>query len=255
MKFNLIPITFIGIFFLSTVLPSCKKSSNECPATRSITIQNGPVIEGVDLQLEAEFQNHDYLYKWDGPNGWHYESADSNAYRPTRESMTSADTGEYKLQLVRNNCIEYEGTIRITAVTPQPVPSCTMAINTSTAVDPYTRIYSYPYISLGASNGYYYFLAQSGGASYGSPILQFQFLSEKVPLPGIYKTSATLNEPDKVNVLIASFGTYKFVPQPDQTVYVRRVNNKLEASFCSLSFSNPITPYTPLILSGRIVEN
>ncbi len=252
MKFTLTPTTFILIFFLSIVLLSCKKSSNECPATRSITIQNGPVIEGVGLQLEAEFQSTDYLYKWDGPNGWHYESADSNAYRPTRENMTAADTGEYKLQLVRNNCIEYEGSIRIAAVTPQPVPPCTFRANSSSSVDPYQVDYFYIQNYFGPTADHTYYQINGHDSNRGGHFLVFQFLGGNAPLPGTYKTSATLNEPGKVQLFIAFNWTFNALP--DQTVYITKVNNKLEASFCSLTFNAPTDPTTLYTVSGRLVQ-
>lgn len=245
---------FLLIFIFSSLL-SCKKSSNDCPEPSPVTIkQNGPVIDGWPLTLEAEIQSTGYLYKWTGPNGWEhlYDAYASNAYLQTRSKISFADAGEYKLQLVYNGCVEYEGKVTV-EVKAAPAPSCNLTANTSTSSVVGVGDYSFKYLNFAASSGAYLIEASEGVGGAGDH-MHLAFLGDEPPLAGTYKTNGYWgNEPGKVGLFITS-GTYDFVASPDQTVYVNKVNNKLDISFCSLRFNNPMNPSKPITVSTRIVQ-
>jgi len=240
--------------FAYTSLSSCKKSSNDCPAPSPVTIkQNGPVIDGWPLNLEAEIQSTGYLYKWTGPNGWEhlYDAYASDAYLQTRPKISFADAGEYKLQLVYNGCVEYEGKV-IVEVKSAPAPTCNNTANTSNSSVVGLGDYSFKYLNFSSSIGSYLIEASEGVA--GGDHMHFAFLGDEPPLPGTYKTSGYWGlEPGKVGLYITS-GAYDFVANLDQTVYVNKVNSKLDVSFCSLRFSNPMNPSKPITVSARIVQ-
>jgi hypothetical protein len=255
MHFVLRPFTLLIVFFLYILHSSCKKSSNDCPAAAPIIIKHsGPIIAGWPLHLEAEFQSTAYLYKWSGPNGWeqHYITFASDAYLQTRENMTTADAGEYKLQLVNNGCVEYEGKV-VVEVIAAPAPPCNIAANTSTSSVAGVGNYSFGYRNFSASSGHY-FISGSQGSGPGGDYMRFAFLGDDLPLPGTYKTDGYFGmQRGKVGLYIGA-GTYDFVANPDQTVYVNKVNNKIEVSFCSLRFNNPLSPQNPITVSAKIVQ-
>lgn len=247
MKANFYPY----ILFLGVVLSSCEKKSDGCPAPSPITIKNnGPIVAGWPLQLEAEFQSTSYLYHWTGPNGWekHYQTYASDAYLQERTNMTTADAGVYKLQLIQGDCIKYEGTINI-EVKAAPLPSCNIAANTSTSSVAGIGDMSFSYRNSAASSGTYIMTGSEPGQS-----MKISFLGDVPPLPGTYKTNGYWPfSPGKVGLYITS-NTYDFVANPDQTVYVNKVNNKLEVTFCGVRFNNPLGSPNPITISAKMVE-
>ncbi len=54
--------------------------------------------------------------------------------------------------------------------------------------------------------------------------------------------------------LYINTGTYQFVTNSDQNLYVNKVNGKLEVTFCSIVFNNPFDLSYPITISARIIE-
>jgi hypothetical protein len=250
--FRALPL--LVVFFLFAFMSSCQKSGN-CPDAKSLTIlHNGPVIEGWPLQLEADYQTTAYLYKWSGPNGWkqEYETYASDAYMQERVNITVADAGEYKLQLVNaEGCVEYEGTTQVEVI-PPPTPPCNISANSSVSSAAGVGDYSFNYRLFSASSGH--FFVSCSEIAPGGDNMKFAFLGNDLPLPGTYLTSGYFGmEPGKVGLYIGT-GTYDFVAHPGQTVFVNKVNNKIQISFCSLLFNNPLSPPNPITISAKIVQ-
>jgi hypothetical protein len=251
-------LTRLGILSLVlpslVALPSCIKNTSQCPPTEhSITIEtNSPVIEGWNLELKAPDQTMEYKYRWTGPDGWtqHYTYMSSEANQQERLNVTAAAAGEYKLVLVTaDGCVEYVGST-IVEVIPAPVAPCTVAANTSTSsvVGVGGQAFTSRYFA--QESGHYMVTA---GAVGESMVLSFHGNGELVP--GVYKTNGYWGlEYGKVGLYI-NVSPYEFVAHPDQTVYVNKVNNKLEVSFCSLKFNNPLSPANPITISAKIVQN
>jgi hypothetical protein len=175
----------------------------------------------------------------------------SEAYLQFRENMTMADKGEYKLQMInQQGCIEYEGSVMVDVI-QAPNPTCTIAANTSTSSVAGVGDYNFVYRNFSASSG---FFDVTGRETVPGDVMHFSFLGNVAPLPGVYKTSGYFSTgTDKVGLWIGA-STVDFVSNPDQTVYVKKVNNKIEITFCALKFNNPMSPSNPVTVSAKIVQ-
>jgi len=249
-----LPALFLACCFSVLFFSCSKQPSSDCPTPSNVLITtNGPIIEGWPLRLEANNQTITHLYKWTGPNGWKMEYViySSDAYLQFRENMTMADKGEYKLQMInQQGCIEYEGSVMVDVI-QAPNPTCTIAANTSTSSVAGVGDYNFVYRNFAASSG---FFDVTGRETVPGDVMHFSFLGNVAPLPGIYKTSGYFSTgADKVGLWIGA-STVDFVSNPDQTVYVKKVNNKIEITFCALKFNNPTSPANPITVSAKIVQ-
>jgi len=240
----------LAVLCLYICLLSCSKST-KCPAAQTLTInQNGPVVTGWPLRLEADIQSTHYKYKWSGPNGWQkqYDEYASDAYMQINENMTAAEAGEYKLELINaDGCVEYEG---ITMVDVISTPPCNTTVNTSTSSIAWKGNFKFIYRSFSESNGHY---VMSGAETVLGDYMGIAFPSDVIPESGIYKTGEYFGiESGKVGLFIA-VGGYTYMANPDQPVFVSRINNKIQIDFCSVRFDN-LNSADPLIISAKIVE-
>lgn len=254
MKTSRLTSILIGTLIVSVLCMSCTKEE-KCPEPSVVSIDyNGPIYSGWPLQLEASIRNTAYLYKWSGPNGWarNYEVFSSDAWQQPRGNVTAADAGEYKLQLIDHlGCVAYEGSA-IIEVAPVPQPSCTVAANTSVSSVAGVGDYSFLYRNFGGSSSFY--LASGSQVVPGGDYMRFAFLGYDPPVPGVYKTSGFFSSgPDRAGLYIETI-TYQFVANPDQEVYVHKVNNKLEITICSVKFNNPISPSNPIVVSAKLTQ-
>jgi hypothetical protein len=236
------------------MLISCTKPNSNCSDPISLTIDhNGPLYPGWPLYLEADIQSTAYLYKWSGPNGWKkdYQIFSSDAYHQEILNVTAAEAGEYKLRLIdTEGCVAYEGSTTVEVLTAPTVP-CTVAANTSTSSVVGVGDFTFVNRSFSGGGGYY---MVSGSQVVGGHYMRFAFLGDTPPLPGVYKTSGFFShEPGDVGLYIETI-THQFVANPDQSVYVNKVNNKLEVTFCAVKFNNPINPASPITISAKIVQ-
>lgn len=244
----------IILICISIIFTSCEKQ-DKCPETMSVIIeQNGPVYAGWPLYLKADVQSMAYLYKWTGPNGWkqEYQYFASDAYQQQRLNMTAADAGDYKLQLLTSEgCIAYEGSTTVKVLTAPTIP-CTVPANKSLSSVVGVGDYNFIYRTFSSSSSYY--IVSGMEIVPGGHFMRFAFVGENPPLPGVYKTSGYFGrDPDQVGLYIET-GTYQFTANPDQLVYVNKVNNKLEVTFCSLKFNNPLNQANPITISAKIVQ-
>lgn len=96
------------------------------------------------------------------------------------------------------------------------------------------------------------YVSESTGA--GSAFMRFAFMGTNLPKDGIYKTDPTYFaiEEGRVGVFVQS-GVYDFGAKPFQDVYVKKVNGKLQITFCQLNFNNPISA-TAIKISCRVTQ-
>jgi len=238
------------IFSLYSFVISCSKST-KCPTVQTVTInQNGPVVAGWPLRLEADVQNGKYIYKWSGPNGWskQYDRYTSGAYVQDFEGVFPVDAGEYKLQLLNTDgCVEYDGS---TLVNVTSTPLCNTAANTSTSSIVGLGNFNFSTRTFIAGNGHY---VMTGAETVPGDYMAIVFPSIALPQLSIYETGAQMGtEAGKVGLFI-SVGGSTYLANPGQPVFVTRVNNKIEIAFCSVQFEN-LNPANPLIISAKIVE-
>ncbi len=238
---------------LSLILASCKKS-NKCSDPLPLTLENnGPVYVGWPLSLEADVRSSAYLYKWSGPNGWKqdYRIYSSDAWHQDFLNVTAAEAGEYKLRLLDSEgCVAYEGSTTVQVLSAPTIP-CTPTANTSTSSVVGVGDFTFTSRTFQTGSSYYFV---EGSQVINGPFMRFAFLGQTPPLPGVYSTSGFFAiDPGDVGLYIETI-TYQFVANPDQKVYVNKVNNKLEITFCSVKFNNPINPANPITVSGKIVQ-
>jgi hypothetical protein len=242
---------------ICALFASCTKSGGGgiCQDPIALTIaQNGPIVEGWPLYLESDVRTEAYLYKWTGPNGWkqHYTVFSNDAWHQEIPDMTAANAGEYKLLLMTHDgCVKYEGSVNVNVI-PAPTPPCTIAANTSTSS--VAGVGGFNFVNRTFQGGSGHYLVYGSQVTPGGDYMRFAFLGDNPPLPGVYKTNGFFGmEPGKVGLYIETI-TYQFVANPDQLVYVNKVNNKLEVTFCGVKFNNPINPANPITISARITQ-
>jgi len=231
-----------------------KEVESTCPEplSRPITT-NSPVTEGRTLTLES-LSTEQELIRWYGPNGYvkEYQYFDNQAHQQARENVTMADAGEYKIQYIDGNgCVYAEGTTTVEVIAA-PLPSCNVAANTAFSSVSGVGEYNFTYKSFQQSSSFFEVEGSEGYA--GGDAMHWSFISVGVPSPGIYKTAgyaATTNLEVGVSI---NTGTYQFVANSGQDVYVNKVNGKTEITFCNLSFNNPLAPSVPIYISANITE-
>ncbi len=225
--------------------------NSNCPAKGNIEIiTNSPVIVGWPLTLSS-LEYMEYLYKWEGPNGFlvNYNFHSSEADDQGKLVTTFADSGTYRLQLRDSDgCIVYEGTTRVEII-DAPTAPCNVTNNTSTSSVVGVGGSTYTSVN-GNGSGDYYTIDASGGGE----VLTVRFLGDAPPTPGVYKSSGGWFpfENRQVGIFVHT-GIVDFVMHPDFDVYVTNVGGKTQVSFCTCSFSNPISS-TPINISAKLTE-
>lgn len=244
--------TSILILILALFFNSCKKQNKEeCsgnPDPISLS-SNSPVIAGWPLVLTASNYENGYSYRWKGPNGWSAETSFGNnnyePYKITKDSVSVTDSGTYHVELIQDGCVIGSGSVNVQVIEP-PLPPCSISNNSSTT-------------TLGGVGGVTYsVVSHSGGINYsvyatnGSQTINFTFNDGEEPKPGMYLVEGGYypSEKDHVSVYIQA-GFYDFFMESYYTVYVNKVNGKLQFSFCNGHFSNPVGS-TPVIISAKV---
>lgn len=238
---------FVSALFL---MNSCEKTQKGCAQIETTYItSNGPVIEGWSLELSAGQFSDQAVYHWTGPNGWSkttkYEFNDPDPWRLTRDSMTMNDAGNYSVEVLDQGCTVQRAVVNV-QVTEAPQPPCTVTNNSSTT-------------NMGGVGGTTYsVVSHTSGLNYmvyatnGSQTINFVFENGEEPKPGMYLIDQGYypSEKDHAAVYIQS-GFYDFFLESYYTLYVNKVNGKLQFSFCNGKFTNPISN-NPIIISAKV---
>jgi hypothetical protein len=187
-----------------------------------------------------------YTYRWTGPNGFlvNYDYYSSSAYSQGKLTTVLADSGVYKVEMIdAEGCVAREGTALVKIIST-PAPPCSLPANASVAVTGFLGGSSFtPYV-IGGN----YVEAHGNGET-----LKLNFdINITEPKPGIYKSSGYFARNEKEVGVWIKVGFTDFLSM-GQDVYVSTVGGKLDISFCSHVFSNPVSS-TPLKVSARIVE-
>lgn len=237
-----------ALFFLN----SCEKKKKECSddVKNTYITSNGPVIEGWSLELSTENVSDQAVYQWKGPNGWwkttKYDFNNPTPWKLIRDSLTMNDAGNYYVEVIDQGCIVQRGVTSVQVI-DAPLPPCTVANNSSTT-------------NLGGVGGTTYsIVSHTGGIYYnvyatnasGSQTINFVF-KDGEPKPGMYLVDQGYHPSEKnhASVYIQS-GFYDFFLESYYTVYVNKVNGKLQFSFCNGKFTNPISS-NPIIISAKV---
>jgi hypothetical protein len=239
------------LFFVTIVLLlSCEKTNdNPCEAPDTISmINNGPKIIGWPIEISVS--SYSGNYKWVSPNGGTMEQAGfvsigSNAYR--KDVTTYADSGLYRIEIRNEDCLEYIANTQV-KLTAAPLAPCSSSNNTSTSTVGGVGGTTYTNISFG-NNGNN---IQASGAN--GETLNIQFAGTIKPREGKYTTTAgsgTLSS-FQVSCWITKF-PYDFNDMSGQDMFVNNVNGKMQISFCSNQFTNPLGS-SVIKVSGKIVE-
>jgi hypothetical protein len=215
---------------------SCKKDIN-CGDTYNIQIStNSPVIVGWPIYLNTTSDEAN-LFHWTGPNGWdvNYEIHSTDASSQQKAIANLADAGLYKVELRSSEgCIIFRGTTNVQVI-PPPAAPCTITNNSCSSNTTGFSVNNYTYINFSNNES----TVEASGSS-NNQVLKFRFKRNQIPKPGIYKSSGYSSDDDvNVGCWISAFPN-DFMCQPNQSIYVNRINGKLQVAFCNLEFSNPI---------------
>lgn len=246
MRFFTTLVLISTLFFLN----SCKKKTEECSETpEPVSMSsNGPVVEGWPLVLTTANYEDGYTYRWKGPNGWSAETTLSpDCYEPYKVTIDSASinaSGNYLVELLHEGCVVNRGSVNVQVIAP-PTPPCSITNNSSTTTLGGVGGISYPIVSHTGGINY------SVYATNGNQTINFVFKNGE-PKPGMYLVESGYfpSENDRVSVYIQA-GFYDFFMESYYTVYVNKVNGKLQFSFCNGHFSNPVGS-TPVIISAKV---
>jgi hypothetical protein len=258
-KINKMKTNILALFLLFALFTSCKKTSTaeddttpNCVAPYIASIAtNSPVVVGWPIDISTSNNMYGY-YTWFSPSGGTLEQkgfTSSSFYGYYKSAASFSDSGTYRLEVKINGCLQDSGNFKIKIIAP-PTPPCTTTNNTSTSNvigvggDTYTSrdfnnnvITAYP--SIGSSEG----------------ALHFSFWGNTAPKPGKYKTNGSTfsGVETEVGCWLTYFPGRQFINKANQDVYVNMVNGKMQISFCSCGFTNPIGA-SAITISARITQ-
>ncbi len=246
---------FTQVIFILFILgfSACKKQE-QCPPTGSITLtSSNTVYVGSAINLKAN-TSIGYTYKYTGPNGFEKVFGHTNYSGDVMIlNATPAMGGIYTLEEYSDEgCVVSRGSVDVPVLAVPNAP-CSPTNNTSTSNVIGAGDFTFNYVSFtGSAN--MYIVSGSEVLGGGAAFMRFAFMGSDMPKDGIYKTDPTYFSTAEGRVgLFVQNGPYDFGAAPFQDVYVKRVNGKLQITFCQLSFSNPIGS-TPIKVSCRITQ-
>jgi hypothetical protein len=255
MKTNITTLLILIVLFTS-----CKKTttadevidpaSNCVPPYIASISTNSPIVVGWPISISTG--NNMYgSYKWFFPNGStpQQNGFTGDVYGYYKSVASYSDSGVYRLEVKINGCLQDSGNTRIKII-PPPTPPCTVTNNTSTTT--LIGIGGDTYVSRDFTNNVVT-AYPTAGTSNGA--LNFSFWGNMPPKPGKYKTNgSTFSAVEtEVGCWLSYFPGNQFINKVGQDVYVNIVNGKMQVSFCSCNFTNPINS-TVLTISARITQ-
>jgi hypothetical protein len=262
-----------GILLTTTILfVSCKKGSNDSPGNNNqcasiATIKANPSLTTIEKGQVLSFQSpviNGVSYKWQTPSGTIISTAEGII-----SNIDFNNEGWYYLE-AKNNCQETKkDSFYLDVTVPQGTASCTPADNAISFSAPNHPATSFTTVTQGETGiaNDAYRLQASGGRNDLTIAFHPSYKNNKQPENGVYTTgnynqygdiAFGSNDYDKIFVIDITYSptTIYYKSNPNQKVYVTRVNGKLKASICNMSFAGTSngTPYATDI-TFAVVEN
>jgi|GEM_PF-3004619 len=224
----------IAFIFLNSCEKQEKDECNNTPTPLSIST-NGPITEGWPLTftLSGYESGYAYTYRLLGPNGFlQKKQLNTNSYEAgkiTLDSVSVNDSGDYQIELLYEGCLIKKGSTNV-QVTATPSPPCSIPNNSSTTT------------VNGLGGGNYYLISADDGFNYevsassDNGTIHFIFKDDE-PKPGMYMADPG-DSPSAINQVSVyiQLGTYYYFLESNTSVYVNKVNGKLQFAFCDGHF-------------------
>jgi len=212
--------TFILLSLLSLLFITCKKQNDCVPPSLTITA-NASVYEGDALNLAAS-SDAGATFSWTGPNNF-----TSTLQNPSIVNVSAAAGGDYSVTSKVGEC-EKTKTITVDVLAK---PSCTPTNNTIT----FFSTMNFSSISCGIfPSGKF---EMHGTGLQGDVNIQF-YVNPLDKGNFVYDLSTVDNNPNNAFIQIDISGVLSNWQATSGKLYVKIVNNKISATFCSAIFGN-----------------
>jgi len=259
-----------AIAILSMVV-ACKKGGGDPPPGNNcaslVSIKASPSSTSIEKGKTVSFQTtliSGVIYRWQTPGGLVIASASGEL-----RNIDFNNEGWFLVEAT-NNCNETKkDSFYLDVTMPQGTPSCAPAgnaISFTAANHPASSFTTVAHGETGIPNDSYR-LQASGGGNDLTIAFHPSFKNNKQPENGVYTTGTfnsnwnpmyTSTDFDKVFIVNITYSptTIYYRSNPNQQVYITRINGKLKATICNMSFagSSNGTPYTSDI-TFAVVEN
>jgi hypothetical protein len=230
---NAKPTPFILFIASVLIMSSCNKQNDCVPPSLTVT-SNGPVYVGDVLNLTAS-SDAGAVFSWTGPN-----SFSSTQQNPSIANVTAAASGDYAVTSKVGEC-EKTKTITVSVLDK---PSCTPTNNTASHLT--TMTFSTVSCGIFPSGKW----EMHGTGLQGDINIQF-YVNPVEKGNFVYDLSTMDANPNNAFIQIDNGGIYANWQATAGKLYVKLVNNKPSATFCSATFGN-IQGASPRTSSGKL---
>ena len=215
-------------FIFHTIFPvlvaltfiTCSKQNDCVPPSLTVTA-NEPVFVGETLNLSAT-SDAGASFEWSGPNGFA-----STLQNPTISNVTAAASGDYTVKAKVGEC-EKTQTITVDVLANPP---CSPANNSANLV--YSMTFTSTTCSI-ATGGRYEMRGVGLQGDYRITFYNDPLLEGNA----IYQLSTMNTNSNNAFMQIDIGGIYANWQATSGQLYVKIVNNKITATFCSATFGN-----------------
>jgi hypothetical protein len=208
-------------FLLVTILSIKCSKEKDCVPPSLTANSNGPIYAGGTLNLSAT-SDAGASFSWSGPNGF-----TSSLQNPTIPNVTAAATGDYTVISKVGDCDKS----KTVAVSILPNPPCTPANNTISFV--YSMSFTSTTCGIAAAGRY-----QMRGVGLQGDY-QIQFYNDPIQAGNsVYDLSTVNTNSNNAFMQIDIGGIYANWQATSGKLYVTIANNKIIATFCSVTFGN-----------------
>ena len=259
------------ILLTTTILfVSCKKGgdspgdNNQCVSMSTIkaTPSSATIEKGQTISFQSPTVNL-VTYKWQTPAGTVIRTAEGNV-----SNIDFTNEGWYYLE-ARNNCNETkQDSFYLDVTMPQGTASCSPGDNAIDFTAPNHQASHFTTVRQGETGVVNdYRLEASGGTNDFTILFHPSYKNNKQPENGVYTTGPYNQfgngiygptDYDRVYVIDITYipTTIYYKSIPNQKVYITRINGKMKATICNMSFtgSSSGTPYATEITSA-VIEN
>jgi hypothetical protein len=242
-KINLILLFAFLISFVSCI----KENISDCEGPDTISMSNtGPRVVGWSIEISAS--SYGGTYKWITPNGSTMEQAGfvstgTHSYR--KDATSYSDSGLYRIEVRNDDCLDYIASTQVKIIAP-PVAPCNIPNNTSTTTLVGVGGTNYSNISFG-NNGTNIVASGANGET-----LNIKFPGNTKPREGKYSSIQGVLAFAQASCTITK-NFFDFNNIEGQDIYVTNVNGKMQVSFCTNQFTNPVSS-SIIKISAKITE-
>jgi hypothetical protein len=226
----------------SLFFANCSKESEDACAGKPAPVISAPqsVSAGSDLTLDVASIPYARYYQWSGPNG--FTSSDQS---PVIKRAQASAAGKYTVYVgFDEGCVKTATTDSI--IVTLPSAPCAPVQNTASMSGAGTLTFSSvtPMVSGGS-----FFIRASGLQG----DLEIEFPGTERPVAGVYSVQPLGGEWLAGNVRVRLVAQSSNWPASSGSLYVRVINNKITATFCSLPVFNQTFSF-PSTASGSVTE-